>query len=242
MASQADTGERIERYAANIDNKLRADEEATDAMKVFTASSLRRVLKDCGYSKRGSTNTSRIQDALVRRAVYPDPPLTTRGLDWNERIYFTRTPPTGRPAVHRVRFPAERDLETFLVANFDYLFPELKLVDRQYRVQSGEIDILARDRDGYVVIELKKERATERLVSQLARYMDDVAKWVAANGASEAVRGLVITSEADAPMRQRLEDLARANGRRVDWMVYEIEFELRPSTDPARASALPSSA
>ena len=129
--------ERIERYAARVDSKLRADEQATDSMRVFTDSSLRRVLKDCGFDRRGSRNVTTIQQALERRGVYPDPPLTTPGLDWEQRIYFTRTPPTRDPDLQRVRFPAERDLETFLVANFDYLFPGLDLVDRQYRVQSG---------------------------------------------------------------------------------------------------------
>ena len=58
MAGRLSATEKIERYAAKIDRKLRADEQATDAMKVFTDSSLRRVMKDCGYSKRGSRNVA----------------------------------------------------------------------------------------------------------------------------------------------------------------------------------------
>ncbi len=128
-------------------------------------------------------------------------------------------------------------METFLVANFDYLFPDLTFVDRQYRVQSGQIDILAKDRDGYVVIELKLDKPSDDLVFAVDRYMDDVANWVAKKGAAESVRGLVIAARVDESMREKLEQLAEADGRRIDWMVYEIQFELRASTQIAELAA-----
>lgn len=237
MAGRATSGKRIERYADKIDAKLRADEDSDTSMQVFTSSYLGQVLEDCGYKKRGSRNLALIQHALVRRDVYPDPPLTAPRLDWKQRIHFTRTPPSRQPEVHRARFPAERDLETFLVANFDYLFPDLTFVDRQYRVQSGQIDILAKDRDGYVVIELKLDKPSDDLVFAVDRYMDDVANWVAKKGAAESVRGLVIAARVDESMREKLEQLAEADGRRIDWMVYEIQFELRASTQIAELAA-----
>ncbi len=227
--------EKTEGFAARIDAKLRQDEQSSTAMRVVTDSTLRTVLQACGFKKRGSSNVGLIEAALLKRGVFADPALTHSGLAWEERIYFTRTRPSPDRDVHRVRFPAERDLETFLEANFDYLFPGLDLVDRQYRVQSGQIDMLARDRDGYVVIELKLGDPSDDLVYAVDRYMDDVANWVADQGGSETVRGLVVAARVDERMRRQLDDLARADGRRIDWMEYRVEFELRPPVAAGRS-------
>jgi hypothetical protein len=228
MAARRTSTDRIERFAARIDTKLRADAESSKSMRVFTDSSLRRVLLDCGFERRGARNVERIEAALEQRRVFADPPLTTPGLDWEQRIHFTRSPQTTRLDEHRVGFRTEYDLETFLVDNFEYVFPGLRLVDRQYAVQSGQVDILAKDDDGYVVIELKKDQPTERLVSQLIRYMDDVAAWLAERGDAAGVRGLVVTEQADDRMHGMLVDLAATRGSRIDWMEYRVELVLRP--------------
>lgn len=232
MSGRTSAVQRIERYADAVDARLSADEQSATSMRVFTDSSLRRVLKDCGYEKRGSRNLHAIQQALLVRGVHPDPPLTTPGLAWDQRIYFTRTPPTGDRGVERVRFPAERDLEDFLEANFNLLFSGMKLVGRQYEVQSGKIDMLARDADGYVVIELKKGRPGDRLVNQLPRYMDDVSDADIAKGGTGVVRGLVVASALDSPMHGRLVAIAAQKGRRIDWWQYRIEFEMEPAPPP----------
>lgn len=170
----------------------------------------------------------RISEALAERRVFADPPLSTPGLDWETRIYFRRTPASRDPLTRTARFPAERDLEDFLVANFDYLFPGLRLLDRQYRVDSGQIDLLAQDRDGYVVIELKVADASKDLVHKVDAYMDDVARWVEAKGTGEAVRGIVVTTRVNETMRAQLEAQARADGRRIDWLEYRIDLTLQP--------------
>lgn len=230
--------ERIERFADRIDAKLRADEQSETSMRVFTDSSVRRILKDCGYERRGARNLERIQQALVARAVYPDPPLTTPGLDWEHRIHFTRTPPSSEPDVQRVRFPAERDVEAFLEANFDLLFKGMRLERRQHPVQRGRVDMLARDRDGYVVIELKRGRPGDEVVHQLADYMDDVAEWLERKGRRESVRGIVVAGSADDDMYADLLALGSARGRRIDWLVYDIDFVLHPATSPSRSNVV----
>lgn len=236
MAGRTGATQRIERYAAKIDARLRADEQSTTSMRVFTDSSLRQVLKGCGYQKRGSQNLRLIQHALASRDVHPDPALTTPGLDWEQRIYLTRTPPSGDQHVERVRFPAERDLEDFLEANFALLFSGMRLEGRQYEVQSGKIDMLARDADGYVVIELKKGRPGDRLVNQLPRYMDDVSNADIARGGSGVVRGLVVASALDVAMHGRLVAIAAPKGRRIDWWQYRIEFEMESAPPPVLGS------
>lgn len=229
MARRVRADERIAQYAAKIDGKLRADEKSTTSMKVFTSSYLGQVLEECGYKKRGTQNLHRIQDALARANVHPDPPLTTPDLPWKQQIHFTRTPASQDHDVRRVRFPAERALEEFLEANFKLLFPGLRLVKRQYQVQSGKLDMLARDRDGYVVIELKRTRPGDRLLNQLLRYMDDVSKEDRAKGGTGSVRGLVISSELDLPMHGRLAAIAAEKGRRIDWWRYRVDFEMEPA-------------
>lgn len=113
-----------------------------------------------------------------------------------------------------------------MVANFDRLFDGLTFIARQFVVQHGKIDILARDRDGYVVIELKLAAPSDDLVFAVDRYMDDVAAWVAKNGGTERVRGLVVVGKANAAMRDQLDQLAAADGRRIDWMEYRVELRL----------------
>lgn len=232
VAGRNDRG-RVERFADRVDAKLRKDEASPETMRVFTDSALRRVLLDCGFKRRGSNNVAMIESALEARGVFADPPLTTPGLDWERRIHFTRTPQTTRLDEHRVGFRREYDLETFLVENFDYVFPDLRLVDRQFEVQSGNIDILAKDDDGFVVIELKRTQPTERLVAQLIRYMDDVATWAATHERGTDVRGLVISEQIDARMHGLLIDLAATRGRRIDWMEYRLELVLRAATSVA---------
>lgn len=202
-------------------------------MRVFTDSALRRVLLDCGFKKRGSKNVALIEAALDRHGVYADPPLTTPRLDWEARIHFTRTPQVARLDEHRIAFRTEYDLETFLVDNFSYVFPGLRLKDRQFPVQSGKVDLLAKDTDGYVVIELKRGRPTERLVGQLLRYMDDVAAWLAERHDGASVRGIIVSEQVDDAMHRMLLDLAAARGRRVGWLEFRLDLVLRSVAPPS---------
>lgn len=197
-------------------------------MRVFTDSSLRRVVQGAGFEKRGSRNLQLIEAALAQREVFADPPLTTPNLAWDQRIHFTRTPPAPRSHEHRVAFRREYDLEGFLVDNFELLFPEMTLVGRQWEVQSGRIDLLAREPGGYVVIELKKDRPTKDLVYAVARYLDDVKEWVSRKRRSDSVRGLVVTGQYDHRMHHQLADLASERGHQIDWWRYRVELVMEP--------------
>lgn len=223
-------GTAVERFADRIDAKLRADEASDETMRVFTDASLRRVVQGAGFAKRGSRNLALIEAALAGRGVFADPPLTTPGLDWEQRIYFTRTPPEPRPRERRIGFKTERDLETFLVDNFDLVFPDLRLLGRQWETHSGgKVDLMARDGDGYVVIELKKDRPTKDLVYQVAKYIEDVAKWAADRGDEATARGLIVTGQVERRMHQLVRDVAVTRGHQIDWMVYRMEVVLTPA-------------
>ena len=102
----------------------------------------------------------------------------------------------------------ESHLEEFIVKKFDVLFPGWTIYDLtapnngnksdkskpkgvRYRTDAGEIDILCTDEDSnFVVIELKRNKAPDKVVSQVDRYI----AWVEQNLAesSQSVRGVVI--------------------------------------------------
>lgn len=99
---------------------------------------------------------------------------------------------------------SEKTLEDSIEANFDefakFVEQPLKLIGRQYETTVGPIDILARNKktNGYVVIELKKGRAADKVFGQLSRYMG----WVKKNLAGDApVSGMIVGTSIDAKLR-----------------------------------------
>src|SRR3546814_11462048 len=86
------------------------------------------------------------------------------------------------------------DLDS-IEANFpgfaNFVQRSLQFIGRQYETTVGPIDILARDKKtgGYVVIELKKGRAADKVYGQISRYMG----WVKKNIAGVApVAGMIV--------------------------------------------------
>ncbi|MCV2882673.1 YraN family protein [Actibacterium sp. XHP0104] len=55
----------------------------------------------------------------------------------------------------------------------DYLRRGLKLAGRRWRGRSGEIDLIARDGDGLVFVEVKKSRSFARAAERLTRRQID---------------------------------------------------------------------
>lgn len=91
----------------------------------------------------------------------------------------------------------EKTLEDFLEFNLPILEEGLKFVDRQYPTSTGPLDILAKDSRGrWVVVELKRGRAADRVIGQLLRYRAFIVS-ERANGNERRVRGFVVAPEAD---------------------------------------------
>ena len=89
-------------------------------------------------------------------------------------------------------FGLERDLQGALRRSIEQLEPGLTIVDgdKERSVQSGRIDITARDRDGTtVVIELKAVPADRDSIGQVLSYMGDLM------GEAALVRGILIAPE-----------------------------------------------
>ena len=127
-------------------------------------------------------------------------------------------------------FALEKHLEDFIISNwgitslsekYDIYESEGKLA-QQFHTRSGPIDILAlsKDKKEFLVIELKKGRASDVVVGQITRYMGDIMKNLAND--QQNVRGIIIALEDD----QNLKDSIYAISN-IEFMRYELKFELK---------------
>lgn len=86
----------------------------------------------------------------------------------------------------------ERDLEDYLVRNIASLEAGLVFQERQSKTDVGFVDVLAKDKNGYlVVIEIKIGEAKDSAVGQVTRYMG----WLAKTKPSEKIRGIIVASD-----------------------------------------------
>lgn len=104
-----------------------------------------------------------------------------------------------------VSLEMERDLEDFLINNLRLIEQGLEIyVDeqgrkgRQYTTDVGTIDLLCKNGEDFVVVELKKGRASDTVVGQISRYIG----WVTENLAEgHDVRGVIIVHEFDPKLK-----------------------------------------
>ncbi|NDV63137.1 DUF1016 family protein [Puniceicoccales bacterium CK1056] len=127
-------------------------------------------------------------------------------------------------------FALEKHLEDFLVTNwsstelsheYDIFQDNGDIIGQQYPTDTGPIDILAVSKDGkrLLVIELKKGRASDRVVGQIARYMGYVKEELAENG--QTVEGVIIALEDDKRVRWALSVVPN-----VKFYRYQVSFKL----------------
>ncbi len=87
----------------------------------------------------------------------------------------------------------EKILEDFLERHIKELEKGLKLIRRQYPTISGPIDLLAIDNKGrMVVIELKKNRVSDKVIGQVARYVSFLER-----EQNKEVRAIIIGKKID---------------------------------------------
>jgi restriction system protein len=127
-------------------------------------------------------------------------------------------------------FALEKHLEDFLVSNwtqtelgqhYDIVEDEGELVGQQYPTDTGNIDILAisKDKKDYLVVELKKGRASDAVVGQIQRYMGFVLDDIAEDG--QGVRGAIIALEDDLRLRRALRVTSN-----IEFYRYQVSFKL----------------
>ena len=127
-------------------------------------------------------------------------------------------------------FALEKHLEDFLVANWnntelgkthDIYEDEGELVGQQFPSDTGPIDLLAisKDKKELLVVELKRGRASDRVIGQIQRYMGYVKEELAEP--HQTVRGVVIALEVDLRIKRAL-----SVTQNIEFYRYQVSFKL----------------
>jgi len=133
-------------------------------------------------------------------------------------------------------FAMEAHLEDFLVSNwaqtelgqkYDIHSQDGEIVGQQFPTDTGPIDVLAvaKDGSGYLVVELKRGRASDSVVGQILRYMSYVSEALADDG--QTVRGAIIALDDDPRLKRALAMV----GGTVDFYRYKVDFRLESVTN-----------
>ena len=126
-------------------------------------------------------------------------------------------------------FALEMHLEDFLIKNWEHtplaqnydIYEDEEVLGKQFPTDTGPIDILAvsKDKKEYLVIELKKGRASDSVVGQVQRYMGFIKEEFLEEG--QRVRGAIIALENDLKVKRAL-----SVTNDIDFYEYKINFDL----------------
>ena len=167
-------------------------------------------------------STAEIGDSVVI-TINPDKSIKL-SLKKNPKIY-AKEESEEEPSVVEIVPSMEQLLEDFLEKNLEHLEKGLKLYHddndipgRQYSTDVGIIDLLCIDKDNkFVILEIKKERGSDKAIGQITRYMG----WVKENLASnKEVRGIVIVHEIDKKL-----DYSASVLKNVEVKYYKINLK-----------------
>ncbi len=198
ITAQMHRADRVEKHYGDLDDHHRKDE-------------LRDVIEALRYTaedkRRGRPNPSKIPfagDTYSNLASYRN--AVERYRKFKDEVVADPEGLTGHPSqvvavskdddISSQRIGLERDLQATLRLAIHRLEEGLVIVDdgAERSVESGFIDITARDASGAIVaIELKAGTAGQRAVAQLLSYMGDLAL----EDHSQLVRGILVAADFD---------------------------------------------
>ena len=122
-------------------------------------------------------------------------------------------------------FALEKHLEDYICRNWESTVfgRDFDIYEngKQYQTDTGPLDILAqrKDKREFLVLELKRDMASDVVVGQTLRYMGYVQQHLAT--ANESVRGCIIATDADQRLRHALSPI-----NNIDFYEYKINFEM----------------
>jgi restriction system protein len=165
-----------------------------------------------------------LPEELQRKLMRPRTLIELTENEWKsiEEVIKEQPPPEEReqPSTTEPSFSVslERNLRDYLAENPNILENGLQLVGKEYPTDAGNIDILFKDKDGgYVVVETKKGRESDKVVGQILRYIG----WVKKNK-SPKVRGIIVTHSSDSNLEWAVEAVKDL----VKLKFYKVKFEL----------------
>ncbi len=117
----------------------------------------------------------------------------------------------------------ERDLEEYLVRNLEQLeegltlYSKESITGRQFKTDTGKIDILASDKAGnLVVLELKADIANSAALGQVLAYINSIRRHIAQG---KKVRGIIIADDFDTKLRYAVSETPSVSLKK-----YEVSF------------------
>jgi len=122
-------------------------------------------------------------------------------------------------------FVLEKHLEDYICRNWDTtVFGKdfnIYANGRQYQTNTGPLDILAKRKDDkeFLVLELKRDVASDVVVGQTLSYMGYIKQNLATN--NENVKGCIIATDADQRLRNALSSVSN-----IDFYEYKINFAM----------------
>lgn len=220
ITAQMHRANRVEEFHGDLDEHYAKDRMAS-------------LLEGLTYSKNDERNNrpnpSKIPfDGNIRTNIASYRDAIKRYMKFIESGFTTQESPQFPNAICSVdrtgdeqggqRIGLERDMQAALRKEIHQLEPGIKIIDEgaERSVDSGFIDITARDGDGVaVVIELKAGRAGRDAVGQILSYMGDIV----AEEDSGKVRGILVAADFD--------NKAKAAAKMVPNLVlrkYSVQF------------------
>lgn len=127
-------------------------------------------------------------------------------------------------------FLFEKHLEDFIVRNwhslpignqYDIYQKDGEQVGQQFRTSTGPIDILGlnKDKSDFLVLELKRDRASDVVVGQTLRYMGWIQEHLCSK--EQSVNGCIIAHAQDEKLQYALKQVPN-----IRFLKYEVDFRL----------------
>ncbi len=198
--------------ATHLSQAKKVDETYGDLDAIFDAGEIEKIASELNYSlqdaKAGKPNPSKISagnNLYANLAAYKSSLRCYARFRENESEFNSETAigiagQVIREKLEGKQFELERHLQSELRREIEQLEAGLQIIDEgsERSVESGFIDILARDASGaLVVVELKAGLARREAVGQITGYMGDLM----AEEPDTSVRGVLVAADFDKSCR-----------------------------------------
>jgi hypothetical protein len=116
----------------------------------------------------------------------------------------------------------EKEIEKFVATNPTILGSDIKLLERQHRLNSGKkIDLLLEDERGLIVVEIKKGQIGKEAYKQVKTYLREIRK-----ESKRSARGIIICEDILPAFEEFFMD--KIEKREIEVYLYGWKYDLKP--------------